>query len=129
MVGFGLDIICHISGHHCTGFAPCSGMDASQKQPGSVLGRRPLPSDSSAGVCSMEHALTRPALAPIAGALSFAVSFSYRDQPAISFSLRSVLQNVGLTAASLFYASSVFKRWQRNRSSSATVLAGIACLL
>src|SRR5262249_18449879 len=68
-------------------------------------------------------------LALIAGALSFAVSFSYRDQPAISFSLRSVLQNVGLTAASLFYASSVFQRWQRNRSSSATVLAGIACLL
>ena len=68
-------------------------------------------------------------LALIAGALSFAVSFSYRDQPAISFSLRSVLQNVGLTAASLFYASSVFKLWQRNRSSSATVLAGIACLL
>src|SRR5262245_9326964 len=65
MVGFGLELICSISGHHCTGFAPRSGMDASQKQPGSVLGRRPLPSDSSAGVCGMEHALTRPALAPM----------------------------------------------------------------
>src|SRR5262245_12945182 len=68
MVGFGLDLTCRISGHHCTGFTPCSGMDASQKQPGSVLGRRPLPSDSSAGVCSMEHALTSPAVAPMAEA-------------------------------------------------------------
>jgi PAS domain S-box-containing protein len=68
-------------------------------------------------------------LALIAGALSFTVSFIYRDQPVISYSLRSMPQTVGLTVASFFYAFSFFERWQRNRSSSATVLAGIACLL
>src|SRR5262249_46538310 len=68
-------------------------------------------------------------LALIGGALSFAASYIYRDQPVISFSLRSVLQTVCLTGATLFYTFSFFERWQRNRSSSATVLAGISCLL
>src|SRR5262245_12690658 len=68
MVGDGLDVIRSISGHHCIGFAPCSGVDASQKQPRSVLGSRSFPSDSSAGVRGMEHALTRTALAAMAEA-------------------------------------------------------------
>jgi hypothetical protein len=67
-------------------------------------------------------------LALIGGALTFAVSFIYRDQAVISFALRSVPHSV-VTIASFFYAVSFFERWQRNRSSSATVLAGISCLL
>ena len=68
-------------------------------------------------------------LAVTAGVLTFAVSFIYRDQAVISFALRSVPHSVGLTVASFFYAFSFFQRWQRNRSSSATVLAGISCVL
>jgi PAS domain S-box-containing protein len=68
-------------------------------------------------------------LALIAGVLTFAVSFIYRDQAVISFALRSVPHSVGLTVASFFYSLSFFERWQRNRSSSATVLAGISCVL
>ena len=68
-------------------------------------------------------------VALIAGALSFAASFMYRDHPVISFSLRSLPQTLGLAAASSFHAFSFFERWQRNQSSSATVLAGGSCLL
>src|SRR5262245_52713322 len=68
MVGVGLDVLRSISGHHGIRFEPCSRMDASQKQPGSVLGSRPFPSDSSTGVCCMEHAVTRTTLAPMAEA-------------------------------------------------------------
>jgi signal transduction histidine kinase len=67
-------------------------------------------------------------VALIAGTLSFAASYTYRDQPAISFSLRSVPHALGLAAASLFYAFSFFERWLRNRSSAATALVGISCL-
>src|SRR5262245_25117130 len=51
------------------------------------------------------------AVALIAGALSFVASFMYRDQPAISFSLRSLPLTLGLVAASSFYAFSFFERW------------------
>src|SRR5262245_748639 len=77
MVGFGLDLISCISGHHCTGFEPRSRMDATQKQPGSVLGPRPFPSDSPAGVCGMEHALTTRTLATMAQAGS-SISIDWR---------------------------------------------------
>ena len=69
------------------------------------------------------------AMALIAGTLSFAASFMYRDQPAISLSLRSAPYTLGLAAASLFYAFSFFERWQRKRSSTPTALAGTFCLL
>ncbi|HKE30574.1 MAG TPA: PAS domain S-box protein, partial [Candidatus Angelobacter sp.] len=68
-------------------------------------------------------------LALIGGALTFAVSFIYRDQAVISVAVRSAPHSVGLTMASFFYAFSFFERWQRNRSSSATVLAGMSCVL
>jgi len=67
-------------------------------------------------------------VALIAGALSFAASFVYRDQPVISLSLRSVPNMLGLAVALLFYAFSFFERWQRNRSPAAA-LAGVSCLL
>src|SRR5215813_8293000 len=68
MVGVGLDVIRGISGHHCANFPPCSGMDASEKQPDFLLHPRPFSSDSSFGFCRMEHALTRGTLASMAEA-------------------------------------------------------------
>ena len=69
------------------------------------------------------------AVALLAGALSFVASFMYRDQPAISLSLRSLPFTLGLVAASLFYAVSFFQRWPWPRTSSATILAGSSSLL
>jgi PAS domain S-box-containing protein len=69
------------------------------------------------------------AVALIAGALSFAASFIYRDQPVLSVSLRSVLRTLALVGALSFYAFALWQRWQRNRRSGATALAGIACVL
>jgi PAS domain S-box-containing protein len=68
-------------------------------------------------------------VALIAGAFSFAAAFMYRDQPVISVSLRSVPRTLGLVVALLFYAFALWKRWQRNRRSGATALAGSSCLL
>jgi PAS domain S-box-containing protein len=68
-------------------------------------------------------------VALIAGTLSFAASFIYRDQPVISFSLRSVPNALGLAAALVFYGFSFFDRWQGHRSSTAIALAGMSCLL
>jgi PAS domain S-box-containing protein len=68
-------------------------------------------------------------VALLAGALSFAVSFMYRNQPVTSISLRSLPQAVGFTAALLFYAFSFLERWRRDRSSPATALVGGFCLL
>jgi PAS domain S-box-containing protein len=69
------------------------------------------------------------ALALIAGALGFAASFIYRDQPVLSVSLRSAPRTLALVGALSLYAFALWERWQRNRRSGATALAGTSCML
>jgi PAS domain S-box-containing protein len=67
-------------------------------------------------------------LAVAAGALTALLSLVWRDQPAISFSLRQAPRMAGLAAALLFCAVVFLRRWRTNRSWASGV-TGAFCLL
>jgi PAS domain S-box-containing protein len=63
-----------------------------------------------------------------AGALTALLSLVWRDQPAISFSLRQAPRMAGLAAALLFCAVVFLRRWRINQSWASGVTGGF-CLL
>lgn len=68
------------------------------------------------------------ALSLAAAVISFGFSFVWRDQPPVSFVMRSGPRTLALAAALLFCAVVFCRQWRKGRSTGA-LLSGVFCLL